>query len=104
MRDLTQEVEQIARDVIYGEGQADQIIAKDSTDSVQQQSIHHLRPKIWLNDESIDYFLKICLTKQDKKLCTLDPTRKRFHFFNSFFVQTMMREKDTRKYYKNRYK
>ena len=104
VRDLTPEEEQVARYAIYGKKQADQIIAKDGPDSVQRQSIHHLRPGKWLNDESMNYFLKICLAKQDKKLCTLDPTQKRSHFFNSFFIQTMMREKDARKYNKNRYK
>ena len=104
MRDLTPEEDKIARDAIYAMGPAEQVIAKVGNDSVQRGSVRRLRPGKWLNDESINYFLKICLAKRDENLCTLDPNRKRSHFFNSFFIQTMMREEDARIYYKNRYK
>ena len=104
MRNLTQNEEDIARNTIYGIGQPEDILVTSGTDSVQRQSMNRLRPGTWLNDEGINFFLKNCLAKRDAILCESDPSRKRSHFFNSFFIQKMMREKETRKFNRNRYK
>jgi sentrin-specific protease 1 len=53
-----------------------------------------LRPRQWLNDEVINYFLKNCLARRDEMLCARETGRRRSHFFNSFFVQTMFDEKN----------
>jgi len=57
--------------------------------------MYKLQPNVWLNDELINYFLKNCLASRDEKLCSKQTGRKRSHFFNSFFVQTMFDEKNT---------
>ena len=56
--------------------------------------MQRLQPGQRLNDEIINYFLKNCLARCDKMSCAKQPGRKRSHFFNSFFVQTMFDEKN----------
>jgi Ulp1 family protease len=43
---------------------------------------------------SLNYFLKNHLARSDKNFCKKEPGRRRSHFFNSFFVQTMFDEKN----------
>ena len=49
-----------------------------------------LKPKVWLNDEVIHYFL-ILLGKRDQVLCK-KLNRKRSHFFKSFFTSKLLDE------------
>ncbi len=53
-----------------------------------------LRPGQWLGDEVINHLQKNCLARRDEKLCAKEPGRRRSHFFNSFFMQTMFDEKN----------
>jgi hypothetical protein len=103
LRPLTPEETQIVKNAIYGIGPKDDILASQDADSVQRESMHRLQPGQWLNDEVINYFLKNCLAKRDEKLCAKQAGRKRSHFFNSFFVQTMFDEKNSNSSLRGRY-
>jgi sentrin-specific protease 1 len=94
MRPLTDEEQHIVDSAIHGIGPVAEILVRQDADSVQRGSMQTLQPNTWLNDEIINYFLKNCLAKRDEKLCAKQPGRKRSHFFNSFFVQTMFDEKN----------
>ena len=77
---------------IYGEGPAGEILIQvGKEDSVQRQSMHRLQPGQWLNDEVINYFY-IMLATRDEEMCRLDPSRKRNHFFKSFFMTKLLNE------------
>mmetsp|Transcript_23237 Transcript_23237/g.50343 ORF Transcript_23237/g.50343 Transcript_23237/m.50343 type:complete len:610 (-) Transcript_23237:9-1838(-) len=94
MRPLTPDEQSTVNGAINGIGPVAEILASQDADSVQRGSMQTLRPRQWLNDEIINYFLKNCLAKRDENLCAKQPGRKRSHFFNSFFVQTMFDEKN----------
>jgi sentrin-specific protease 1 len=94
LRPLTTEEESIVQNALYGIGPPNDILASQDADSVQRSSMQRLQPGQWLNDEIINYFLKNCLAKRDEKLCASQPGRKRSHFFNSYFVQTLFDEKN----------
>ena len=94
MRPLTEEEQEIVDSAVHGIGPPAEILASQDADSVQRGSMQTLQPGQWLNDEIINYFLKNCLAKRDEMLCAKQPGRKRSHFFNSFFVQTMFDEKN----------
>jgi hypothetical protein len=94
MRPLTDEESDIVIEATEGIGPVTQIVASQDADSVQRGSMQTLRPGQWLNDEVINYFLKNCLAKRDEIICARQVGRKRSHFFNSFFVQTMFDEKN----------
>ena len=61
----------------------------DGSDSVSHESMHRLRPNCWLNDEVVNFFLKVCLKKHDIILCDRNDGRKRSHAFSSFFMRTL---------------
>lgn len=94
LRPLTPDEQQLVNSAIHGIGPPAEILARQDADSVQRASLQTLAPGQWLNDEIINYFLKNCLAKRDENLCKKQPGRKRSHFFNSFFVQTMFDEKN----------
>ena len=94
LRQLTPEEQHIILEAMEGIGNPAEILQKSDADSVQRGSMQTLRDGQWLNDEVINYFLKNCLAKRDELLCAKQPGRKRSHFFNSFFVQTLFDEKN----------
>lgn len=94
LRKLTPDEAHIVERALYGKGLPSEALASQGADSVQRDSMQTLQPGQWLNDEVINYFLKNCLPKRDEMLCAKQPGRKRSHFFNSFFVQTMFDEKN----------
>ncbi|KAL3827633.1 hypothetical protein ACHAXA_000506 [Cyclostephanos tholiformis] len=94
MRPLTAEERSVVIEATEGVGPPAEILASQDADSVQRGSMQTLRPGQWLNDEVINYFLKNCLARRDEMLCAKEPGRRRSHFFNSFFVQTMFDEKN----------
>lgn len=52
-------------------------------------NIIRLQPKLWLNDESINFYM--CMLQQrDNELCTAYPSRQPSHFFNSFFMERLL--------------
>ena len=94
MRPLTPEERTVVTNATEDIGPLTEILAKHDSDSVQRGRMQTLRPGKWLNDEVINYFLKICLARRNKKMCTRDTGRRCLHFFNSFFVQNMFDEKN----------
>jgi sentrin-specific protease 1 len=72
-----------------GIGPSEEILASQDKEFIHHKSMQTLLPKQWLNNKVINFFLKHCLARRDKKLCKKEPERRRLHFFNSFFVQTM---------------
>jgi sentrin-specific protease 1 len=91
MRPLTADEKKIVKEAMYGMGPSNQVIAKSNADSVQRGSIQTLQPGQWLNDEVIHYFYEM-LTKRDEEMCQKDSSRKRCHFFKSFFITKLLNE------------
>jgi sentrin-specific protease 1 len=56
-----------------------------------QEKIICLRPRIWLNDEVINFYM-ILLEERDKKLIRINPSSGRImsHYFNSFFMEKLL--------------
>ena len=86
-----------------GIGSRSEILASQDGDSVQRGSMQTLSPGTWLNNEVINYFLKNCLKSRGIKICAKEPGRRRSHFFNSFFVQTMFYEKNRNEKLRGKY-
>jgi hypothetical protein len=91
MRQLTEEEASLVRASMYGGGPSAEILAESATDTVQRQSIRTLQPGKWLNDEVIHYFY-LMLAKRDEDMFKQDPSRKRSHFFKSFFLTKLLNE------------
>jgi hypothetical protein len=75
-------------------GPPTEVISQVGLDSIQRESIQRLLPGQWLNDEVIHYFL-VMLSKRDEEICREDPSRKRCHFFKSFFMTKLLNEGNT---------
>merc|ERR1711957_59358 len=103
MRPLTSEEQSFVNKAVRGIGPESEILVRQAADSVQRGSMQTLQRGSWLNDEVINYFLKNCLAKRDEMLCAKQPGRKRSHFFNSFFVQTMFDEKNNNSRLRGKY-
>jgi len=103
LRPLTSEEQYLVQKALYAIGPPDDILASLDADSVQRASMQTLQPGRWINDEIINYFLKNCLAKRDELLCSTQPGRKRSHFFNSYFVQTMFDDKNSHPAKRGRY-
>jgi sentrin-specific protease 1 len=86
-----EEEQQIVNVAMYGMGPSNEVILKSGADSVQRGSIKTLKPEQWLNDEVIHYFYGM-LAKRDEERCQHDPSRKRCHFFKSFFITKLLNE------------
>ena len=56
---------------------------------VTRRIIKCLNPKLWLNDEIINYYMQL-LQQWDKKLCEANQMRKPSHFFNLFFISKLL--------------
>ena len=93
-RPLTLTEKEIVKRAIWGNGAESDVLAQQNSDCVKRTSMKTLHPEKWLNDEVISYFLKTCLSNRDKNLCAKQPGRRRSHFFNSFFTQSMFDEKN----------
>ena len=91
---LSKEQLSIANDAICGEGMPDDKVAVSGPNKVTRSSMQTLKPKQWLNDEVINYYIKICLAERDKNICS-STGRKRSYFFNSFFMQKLFDEKNS---------
>lgn len=91
MRPFSAEERKMVQDVLNTIGPESEILYKDGTDTVQRGSIQTLRPGQWLNDEVVHYFF-VMLAKRDEEMCRQNPSRKRSHFFKSFFFTTLLNE------------
>jgi len=98
-------VQQINVDnAIYGTGDHEVLATSDDgADSVKRKSMETLRPEVWLNDEIVNYYLKNCLRRRDERFCRENTSRKRSHFFNTFFVQQLFNEKNGNANLKGKY-
>ena len=92
--DLVSPDSEIVKEAVHGHGDDKDVLAVCDSDSVTRESMRRLQPGEWLNDEIINYFVKYCLTPADESMYTHEPTRRRSHFFNSFFVQTLFNDKN----------
>eukprot|EP01083_Nonionella_stella_P071146 190932_1 len=97
LRDLTEEENELIHDAMYGSGPGMEKLALSDTDSVQRSSMQTLRTGTWLNDEVIHYFF-LMLSKRDEALCAADSSRKRSHYFKSFFFTKLFDEGGTNEY------
>ena len=91
MLELTEEESRIVTKEFNSSGKPEKIVAKIENDSVQRSSIQTLQPGQWLGDEVISYFYSM-LAKRDEDLCQKDKSRKRSHFFKSFFITKLLNE------------
>jgi Ulp1 protease family, C-terminal catalytic domain len=91
MRSLSDKEKDTVRRAVFEGGPENEILAQCGTDSVQRSSMQTLRPRTWLNDEIIHYFY-LMLANRDAELCGNDPSRKRSHFFKSFFITKLLNE------------
>ena len=70
-------------------------------DSIQRESMRRLKPGKWLNDEVINYYF-VLLRKRDAELMkdavSSGSTKRRSHFFQSFFMSKLLDTHDTRTY------
>ena len=66
-----------------------EIAIQHGEDSVSHDSMRKLNPNVWLNDEVVNFFLKVCLKKLDVTLCDRNDCRKRSHIFSSFFMSSL---------------
>lgn len=69
-------------------------VAVSGSNTVTRSSMQTLKPKEWLNDEVINYYIKICLAERDKNICS-STGRKGSYFLNSFFMQNLFDEKNS---------
>ena len=91
MSPLSLEDQTLAHKAIHGTGPKDEVVAKCGTESVQRQSMHTLQPGAWVGDEIISYFF-LMLSKRDEEMCKKDRSKKRCHFFKSFFFTKLLNE------------
>lgn len=78
-------------DALNGPGGLGDILASSGNESVQRRSMQTLKPETWLSDEVIHYFYHM-LAKRDKEICSKDSSRKRSHFFYSFFFTKLLND------------
>jgi sentrin-specific protease 1 len=103
LRPLTPTESELVRNALYGEGNAQQVVARYESketgfiDSMQRESMRRLIPGKWLNDEVIHYFYTM-LANRDAEMSKESPSRKRCHFFKSFFITKLLDEGVTNTY------
>ena len=84
-----------AQDAIYGTGPDTDVVVGSGSNTVTWKGMSTLKPKVWLNDEVINYYFKTCLAKRDKQICAGQPGRNQSHFFNSLFIRHLLDEFNT---------
>eukprot|EP01082_Thalassiosira_pseudonana_P011675 g10442.t1 g10442 contig4:1890380-1891021(+) len=102
--DLTPLQQTLVDGAIHGSGPLSEVLASSGSDNMQRGSMQRLKPKAWLNDEVVNYFVKVCLASRDKNMHNDNTNHRRSHFFNSFFVQTLFNEKNGNANEKGKYK
>lgn len=95
LRPLTLDEDNFVRDVVSSHGAGDDVVVSDGADCVKRESMHRLQPGERLNDQVINYYLKVCLRDHDEKFCSGRPGQKRCHFFCTYFFQTLFNEENT---------
>ncbi len=103
LRPLTAEEQSVVIYATEGTGPLSEILVNQGQDTVQRGSMQTLSPGQWLVDKVINHFLKNCLARHDENLCAKELGRRRSHFFNSFFMQTMFGKKNSSPQLRGRY-
>lgn len=85
---LTQEENSQIDNILNGP-RNDQIITDKFDFQMTRAKIQCLRPHVWLNDEIINFHMQL-LQERDSKLCDIYNTRKKSHFFTSFFMEKLL--------------
>jgi hypothetical protein len=86
---LTPTEQSIVNEYVYGNGKKTDILRMlgcVSRVSVTRESMHRLKPGVWLNDEIINFFFRI-LQKHDEELSFDEPERSRSYFFISYLYE-----------------
>jgi len=96
-RPLSDDEHNRVQQALYGPGPLEEKLATSVTDFVLRESIHTLRPTVWLNDEVIHYYFSM-LAKRDEALTAANPVRKRSHFFMSYFFTKLFDEGASNEY------
>jgi hypothetical protein len=86
---LSPEQEEEVQGKIFGGGPESEVLVSCFNVHVTREKIRCLRPGVWLNDEVVNFYMQLLLTR-DRRLCTEDPARRPSHFFNSFFLEKLM--------------
>jgi hypothetical protein len=91
MRPLTEAEQRVVQEAVRGTGPANEALGTSLSDSVQRVSMQTLQPGQWLGDEVIHAYSNV-LRKRDEALCKRYPSRRRSHFFKSFFMTKLLNE------------
>ena len=96
---LNQEENEMVRQALINEGDPGQVVIRYKTDTVSRGSMWSLCPGNDLTDEVIHCFFAM-LASRDALLVSSspDPSKKRCHFFKSFFITNLLDEKCSQKY------
>jgi hypothetical protein len=89
--ELTNQQESILLHAFSQEGEDNDVVNTTVGAPVLRKSLLSLMPAVWLEDEIINH-LYYALAKRDKALCLDRTSRKRSHFFNSFFMTSLLNE------------
>jgi sentrin-specific protease 1 len=69
--------------------ETDEVIIEKFNIPMTKAKLACLKPSTWLNDEVINFYFNM-LQVRDQSLCERDPSRKKSHFFNSFFMERLI--------------
>ena len=94
-RKLDLDQQRIVKSAIHDSGPLHEVLASDDGNNVTRESMEKLKPRTWLNDVIVNYFLKTCLQQRDANMNGNCTQRKRSHFFNSFFMQKLFDDKNS---------
>jgi sentrin-specific protease 1 len=75
-------------DILQGR-RTNQVLIKKFNIPMTRAKISCLRPEAWLNDEVINFCMSM-LEERDIKLSAKYPSRKKSHYFNSFFMEKLL--------------
>lgn len=77
------------REILSGPATEEIIQDKYNTEMTRRKLVC-LKPNTWLNDEVINFYMNM-LIERDNSLCEKFPGRRKSHFFNSFFVERLLK-------------
>jgi sentrin-specific protease 1 len=89
-RALTREESSQVTDILRGDVIENVIIIDKYNVAITNTKIRCLKPETWLNDEVINFYMQL-LTDRDELLSKRYSGRRRSHFFNTFFVERLLK-------------
>ena len=75
--------------ILQGPTSTDEVLIEKFNIPMTSAKLSCLRPGTWLNDEVIN-FCMLMLEERDIKLSEIYPSRKKSHYFNSFFMEKLL--------------